>query len=306
MEDKVNNSVIMIKKASGETEPFDVNKLKASLMNAGAGEDTITEIVIDIQHWVHSGVTTHKIYSRAFKLFKQISTSGALLYNLKKAIIDMGPSGFPFEHYIGEIFRRQGYIVEVGKVVQGLCITHEMDVIASRDQEQILAECKFSVKQGSSVSIQVPLYVHSRVNDIVEKYRQDKHYQDTSFSVWIVSNGRFSPDSIAYSKCKGIKLMGWDYPRNHALKDIIEREKMFPITILSNLSKNEKKDLMASGVVTCAQLLDQAAKLEKLGMSRKRQNAVVIELEALAGIKAKQPHSQNEAELSVLTKDKHL
>jgi hypothetical protein len=284
MEDSANTREVMITKASGHTEPFDINKLKASLQNAGAKEDAITEVVNDIHNWVHEGVTTRKLYSRAFSILKRISTSGALLYKLKQAIIDMGPSGFPFEHFIGEIFRRWGYEVMVGIVMEGASIYHEMDVIANKDQEHILAECKFSIKQGHSVSIQVPLYVHSRVDDIVEKLQQDEMNQGLNFTAWIVTNGRFSPDSIAYSKRKGIHLMGWDYPRNHALKDVIEREKMFPITILSNLNLNEKKALMAQGIVTCAQLLQHREKLDRLGFSKKKHGSIIGELEALAGI----------------------
>jgi hypothetical protein len=283
MSDKQNSNVVMIKKASGKTEAFEINKLRASLKNAGATEDAINEVVADIQDWVFDGVSTGKIYTRAFRIFRQISTSGALLYRLKKAILDMGPSGYPFEHFVGELFRLQGYDVEVGQVMEGASVTHEMDVIAKKGREQILGECKFSHKQGHSVSIQVPLYVHSRVNDIVEKLLENGKNQDISFCAWIFTNGRFSPDSIEYSRCKGIKLMGWDYPKDHALKDLIEREKMFPITILTNLSIKDKKELMAAGIVTCAQLREQSESLHKMGFSKKKQSSILKELDALAG-----------------------
>ncbi|MDZ4121525.1 MAG: restriction endonuclease, partial [Candidatus Cloacimonadaceae bacterium] len=203
MENKQNTEEIIIKKASGDTEPFDVSKLKSSLRKAGAGEGVITDIVADIEKWVYSGVTTRKIYSRAYKIFKQQSNSGALLYKLKMAINSMGPSGYPFERFIGELFKRQDYEVEVGQVLQGASITHEMDVIATKGNEHILVECKFSHNQGKYISIQVPLYVYSRINDIVEKMQQEKRYKDTKFSAWIVTNTRFSADSIAFSKSKG-------------------------------------------------------------------------------------------------------
>lgn len=281
MEIRENHNEIMIKKASGKMEAFNLGKLKASLERAGAGVDSIDIIIQDIESWVQDGVSTRELYDRAFKTLKRISTSGALLYRLKQAIISMGPSGFPFEHFIGELFKRQGYRVEVGVVVEGASVSHEMDVIATKANEQILAECKYSVKQGHSVSIQVPLYVNSRVIDIVEKLHEDSRNQDTKYSAWIVTNGRFSPDSVKYSKCKGINLLGWDYPAGNALKDLIERQKMYPITILGSITVNEKKELMRRGIVTCDLLHDQVDQWEDLGLNKRKQASVLRELTAL-------------------------
>lgn len=278
-----NHHTVLIKKASGHTEAFDVNKLRASLKNAGAGQSAIEEVVSEIEEWVFDGVTTSQIYSRAFKIFRQISTSGALLYKLKQAILEMGPSGYPFEHFVGELFKRQGYEVQVGQVMEGASVSHEMDVIAAKGQELILGECKYSHKQGFSVSVQVPLYVHSRVNDIVDKLQKKERYQGFSFVPWIFTNGRFTSDSTQYSRAKGIKLMSWDHPSGHALKDLIERQRMFPITILSNLSKSQKSKLLMEGIVTCEQLMNQSDKLDQLELGKSK-TAVLKELAALADI----------------------
>jgi len=278
---KNNNKEIIIKKAFGKTEPFEVSKLKASLKNAGAEDDVIKKIAADIQTWVYDGVTTREIYARAYKLFYKQSGHKASRYKLKKALFDMGPTGYPFEHFVGELFRLRGYEVQVGRLVEGVTISHEMDVIATKNGEQNLMECKFSRDQGSRLSIQVPLYVHSRVNDIVEKRQQQPEYKDFSFTPWVVTNARFSSDSLEYSRCKGIKLLGWDYPKDNALKDLIEREKIFPLTIMQHLNKKQKQQLMEDGIVTCAQLMNDPDKLNPLGLSKKKQSAVKKELEEI-------------------------
>jgi len=275
------HSSILIKKASGLSEPFDTNKLRTSLRNAGAREGDIEAVVAEIESWVYDGVSTSQIYSRAFKIYRQLSTSGALLYRLKQAILEMGPSGYPFEHFVGELFKRQGYQVEVGIVMEGASVSHEMDVIASKGSELILGECKYSHKQGFSVSVQVPLYVYSRVNDIVDKLKLEKQYQGFTFIPWIFTNGRFTSDSSQYSHCNGIKLMSWDHPREHALKDLIEKERMFPITILSSITKSQKSRLMMEGIVTCEQLMGNSERLEELGLGKNRA-ALLRELAALA------------------------
>lgn len=278
-----NNKEIVVKKASGETELFDLSKLKASLKNAGARADVISDIAADISDWVYDGVTTRKIYARAYTMFRKRSGNKATLYKLKMAMLKMGPSGYPFEYFIGELFRRQGYEVEVGKVVEGATINHEMDVIATRDGVQHLMECKFSLDQGNRLSIQVPLYVNSRVNDIVEKRRKQKQYKDLSFTPWLVTNARFSSDSIEYSRGKGINLLGWDYPEDNALKDMIAREKIFPVTILKNLTRKQKHLLMEQNVVTCNQLAEEPELIKKLGLSKKEQQTVVKELNDIIG-----------------------
>lgn len=283
--DRNENKEIIIKKKSGQTEPFDVSKLKASLKNAGADHDTIEKIADDIENWVYDGATTSKIYARAYKMFRRQSSSKASRYKLKKALFSMGPTGYPFENLIGELFKRQGFEVEVGQVVDGMTITHEIDVIATKNRDQHLIECKFSHDQGNRLSVQVPLYVHSRVNDIVENRQQQSRYKDFSFTPWVVTNARFSSDSIEYSRCKGIKLLGWDYPEGNALKDMIEREKIFPVTILKYLNKKEKQQLMEEGIVTCAQLMNEPDRLSQLSLSNKKKNAVLRELEELTGSK---------------------
>ena len=278
MDAKQNNPIVYIKKASGKEEAFDINKLEASLKNAGAGEAAISEVLADIRQWVFNGASTAKIYSRAFRILKQVKATGATLYKLKKALYEMGPSGYPFEHFIAEIFRRHGYQVEVGQVIQGASVSHEMDVVAIKGKSQILGECKYSHNQGFSVSVQVPLYVHSRVNDIIEKWQKEPQHQGKEYKTWIFTNGRFSPDSIEYSKCKGIQLMGWDYPKDASLKHMMEKEGIFPITILNNLTKNDKQELMSRGIVSCKQLMEQSEVLNQMSWNIRKQQAIKREL----------------------------
>lgn len=273
--------VVLIKKASGQTEAFDITKLQTSLLNAGADEAAISHIAADITNWVYPGASTAKIYSRAFKILKRLKSSGASLYKLKKAISEIGPSGYPFEHFIGEIYKRRGFDVEVGIVIEGASVGHEMDVVASQGKIQILGECKYSVNQGFSVGIQVPLYVHSRVNDIIEKWEQEPQHKGKNYQTWIFTNGRFSADSIRYSKHTGIHLMGWDYPYDASLKLIIQREKLYPITILTNLTNDDKKHILSRGIVTCVQLQENPGILDRMDIPSRRRRYLYEELDSL-------------------------
>ena len=276
--DSINKKHIHIKKASGDEEPFSSHKLERSLINAGAGPETIIKIVADIENWIVPGITTKKIYSRAFSILRSEKTTSSLRYRLKQAILELGPTGYPFEILIGKLFENLGYSTEVGQVLDGKCVSHEMDVIATQDVLQHLVECKYHKDQGKHVSIQVPLYVRSRVDDIVAKRKGMSEYQDFSFRGWVITNTRFSPDSIQYSTCNGLNLLAWNYPEGNGLKENIEKFKIYPITVLRNLSIKEKKSLLKDGIVTCIQLLERTDLWPGMELPENKHNKLLKEL----------------------------
>lgn len=78
-------------------------------------------------------MTTNKIYQLAFKMLKGKSRVSASKYKLKKALMQLGPSGFPFEKLVGKIMEQEGFKTNVGVIVQGNCVQYEVDVIAQKD-----------------------------------------------------------------------------------------------------------------------------------------------------------------------------
>ena len=275
-------NIIKVKKASGEEEPFDAGKLKHSLLRAGADEEVAYEIVRNIMDWIYPGISTKKIYYRAISILRSKKTVSALRYKLKQSMFGLGPTGYPFEHFIGLIFKTEGYDdIEVGKVIEGHCVSHEMDVIATNSTDQVLVECKYSSSQGKQVSVQVPLYVRSRVDDIIRKRRELPEYRGMDFTGCVVTNTRFSLDSLEFSKCSGIRLLGWDFPEGNGLKEIIEREKIYPVSILSGISKKEKGILMEQGIVACSQIMDNLQLIDQLQLTKRKYKALIKELNAI-------------------------
>ena len=64
--------------------------------------------------------------------------------------MELGPSGFPFENFIGHIFRHDGYSTDVGVIMQGNCVTHEVDVLACKDDRCYIVECKYHNQAGQT------------------------------------------------------------------------------------------------------------------------------------------------------------
>jgi hypothetical protein len=129
---------IEITKANGKTSLFDPVKLWNSLTKAGARDETAHAIVDAISHELYPGISTRKIYRRAFKLLKERSRHLAARYNLKNAIMQLGPSGYPFEKFIGELLRHQGYTVLVSVTIEGKCVSHEDDVVAEKEHQHFM------------------------------------------------------------------------------------------------------------------------------------------------------------------------
>jgi Holliday junction resolvase len=196
---------IRIIKASGESALFSEQKLRASLRRSGAYEDTIKEVVRDIRGQLKDGMTTKKIYQLAFKILRKKNKPAASKYKLKKAIMELGPSGFPFEKYLSEILKAQGHSVQLNLTMTGRCVTHEVDILAEKDGVQKIIECKYHNLQATICDVKISLYVNSRFKDISENLSSKMTKEG-----WIVTNTRFSVDAIEYANCSHLKLLGWD------------------------------------------------------------------------------------------------
>jgi hypothetical protein len=272
---------VLVEKSSGEKEPFSESKLRNSLTRAGAGKDNIEWILDKITDYIYEGVSTHQIYKKAFLLLRRQVRSTAARYSLKKAIMELGPTGYPFEQFIGALLAEQGFKVKVGEMVTGKCVQHEVDVIAENENHQYMIECKFHNQQGNFCDVKVSLYIHSRFLDIKENWLKNTDNNNKNYQGWIVTNTRFTSDAINYGKCVGLKLVGWDYPVNGGLKDWINQTGLFPITAITSLSRKEKQALLDKGIILCRHIHEDPSRLTFLGLSLKNFDKVVEEAKDL-------------------------
>ncbi len=278
---------IFIKKASGALVPFSDDKLKRSLHKAGADESSIATIISEIKKELHPGISTKRIYRLALSLLKKDSGFIAARYRLKKAIMELGPSGFPFEKFIAGILRHQGYTVKVGEIVIGKCVQHEIDIIAEKEDHRFMIECKYHNQQGIFCDVKIPLYIQARFKDVESQWGKIPGSVTTFHQGWVVTNTRFSPDAIQYGTCAGLFLLGWDHPYKQGLKEQIDSMGLYPITCLATLTKYEKKQLLDSKIVLCKELAGSEQMLKSLGMNRTRISCILNEAEQLCNIQHK-------------------
>jgi hypothetical protein len=272
---------IYVLKASGTRELFDQKKLEFSLKRAGASSLVVNQIIQHVKAHLDKNITTHEIYKHAFELLHKDEQPVAIKYSLKRAIMELGPSGFPFEDFIAEIFRNKGFNAETGKIVKGFCVEHEIDVVAWNEEKLIMVEAKFHNELGIKSDLKVILYVKARFEDLQRvkfNYGKERDLDEA----WLVTNTKFSSTAIEYGSCQGgIRMIGWNYPPIGNLHDMILESKLHPVTCLASLNGREKKSLLDKGVVLCKTLLENVEILTAIGLNDLKMKKVLDEIEAL-------------------------
>ncbi len=276
---------ISVRKASGELEPFSEEKLYHSLHHSGANDLLIKWVMDQIRSKLSEGISTRRIYKEAFKLLRSKTGALAARYSLKQAIMELGPTGFPFEKFVGELLKHLGYNTLTGQIIQGKCVTHEVDVVAWNDNMQLMIECKYHNTPGNICSVQVPLYIQSRFLDVKSTWERMPENNEKNYQGWVVTNTRFSGDASTYGRCAGLHLVGWDYPRVGSLKEMVENTLIFPITVLSGLNKKQKQTLIEQDIILCSDLAKDTSVLQLLALPEKSIKKIEREVKEILKIR---------------------
>lgn len=232
-------------KATGEIEPFSEEKVTASLIRAGADRQVAEKILMKIKPTLYPNIPTFEIYSAIMKALKKEKRALAERYNLKKAIMDLGPTGYPFEKFVEGVLQSQGYKTKINQIITGNCISHEVDIVAQNDKKY-LVECKFHSISGGRTDIKDALYTYARFLDVKQKENFD--------AAWLITNTKVTQEVKTYALCVGIKVTAWDYPETNSLNELVDKSELQPITALISLSTEKKKDLIQKGIIYCKDL----------------------------------------------------
>jgi hypothetical protein len=261
-------------KATGEAEPYSEDKLISSIRRAGIPKELQDKVLLHVKEKLYDDIPTSILYHHIKEYLKHSEKPYASArYSLKQSIMDLGPTGYPFEDYISHIMRSQGYETSVRNIVRGKCISHEIDVIATKQDDKIMVEAKFHHFPGTKTNVHVSMYTKARFDDI-----RDQHHFTHS---WLVSNTKITTDAIAYGACYNMRITSWDYPVSNSLRAIIEREQLFPITALLQLSHTQKIQLLEQGIVLVKDLLKNREALHILHIPTHREEDVLAEAQHL-------------------------
>jgi hypothetical protein len=239
---------LMVVKKSGEEEEYDEEKVMRSMRRVEVPEDLQPEVLSHIKTKFKDGhISTDEMFRHVLEYLEPRDRKSSLRFNLRQAIFELGPTGFPFEQYLARIFKIMKYNVTTDIIMNGDCVRHEIDLLLEKDNHRETVEVKFHNHHVVKTDVHVALYTYARFLDIKEKNNID--------NVWLVTNTKLTTDAIAYANCKGMPVIAWNYPSKGNLQDLVEDPQMYPVTILSSLSSQEKKRLVEKNIVFCRDLL---------------------------------------------------
>lgn len=259
---------IFVVKSNGERERFSFEKLRNSLKHSGAKPELAEEVSGHIEREVVNGMTTDEIYRHAFSILHSKERVTAVRYSLRRSLLALGPTGFPFEKFIAEVYKRKGFSVLTDQTVQGKCIDHEMDVVMWNSEKLMMVEAKYHHELAYKCDVKVVLYVKARFDDLYNaefSYGSRKKLDEG----WLITNTKFTEKAVQYAECSGVRLLGWNYPAKGNLHHLIEETGLHPVTCLTTLSEGQKRTLMEQGIVLCESIRSEKAKLRSLGFDER-------------------------------------
>ncbi|MGC9456001.1 MAG: restriction endonuclease [Halothiobacillaceae bacterium] len=270
--------MVDVVKSGGRREPFDESKLRLSLRRAGASEDDVDAVVAEVLGRMHEGISTGKVYRYARQALKRRSRRAAITYSLKRALLELGPSGYPFEQFCGRLFEAMGYAVTYNQTVAGRCVQHEIDVVAERDGQRLFVECKFHNRQGHKNDVKIPLYIQGRAQDLANG--ENGHHHE----FWILTNTVFSEDALTYGRCVGLRLAGHNTDHFQLTRDLINRHRLHPVTCMTRIKAAHKRMLVERGIILCRELLDSPDAVDALGLDAAQKGRVLAEARDIIAI----------------------
>ncbi len=272
---------INILKADGTSESFRPEKLAYSLKRVGTSDAVIARIVEHVEREIVPGITTSDIYRHAFNLLREHQKPVAAKYSLRRALIGLGPTGFPFEKFIAEVFRAKGYQALTDQTVQGACVPHEVDVVAYNDAQLVLCELKFHNELGFKTDLKVALYVKARFDDLRSQLFNYGGKKRAFGEGCLITNTKFTQTAIDYGRCAGLKMIGWNYPEKGNLEQWIEESGLHPLTCINSLTDSHRQELFKRGIVLCKSLSADTSILSSMGLSTGKISEVKEELATL-------------------------
>jgi len=261
-------------KSSGELERFASKKIYYTIRDAGGSKKLAKDAIKLIKKKYSSEVSTKEILLTLLDFLKR-EKGVSEKYDLKRAIMSLGPSGFPFESFFARILDYYGYKTSVGNKLKGKIIYHEVDIVAIKDGEKFMIEAKYHNEKGTITRLKPAMYTYARFLDLKrQKFN----------APWLVTNTRCSQDAINYAKGVGLKMTAWKYPKKGNLQELIMEKNLYPITILKSLPLEGIEKLYDLKILVAKDLLKFSPKeiSKKIKIDEQTATKILEEAEAVS------------------------
>jgi predicted RecB family endonuclease len=237
-------------KASGEKQQYNSEKLCRSVIRVGVSRPIAEKICQVVEAQIRPEISTTELARKASRYIQKENPAFAARYNLKKAMMDLGPHGFLFEQFISGLLGEYGFATKTNQMMRGACLTHEIDIVAVRGAEKYVIEAKYHNRRGVKTDAQVAMYMYARVLDIARGYKG-----------WLITNTKFTSNAKRYGSCMGVQLTGWEYPAKESLEELIAQKALYPVTVLPSVRRSVREQLFSQRILFARDVLAKKPRL---------------------------------------------
>ena len=277
-----------VTKSTGEVEDYKKDKLCQSLEAAGAPGDLVVNVCSTVEKEMKPGMSTKDIAREAYTYLVKNNTSVAARYNIRQGIADLGPAGFIFEQYVERLLSALGYETSRNQYMEGECLRHEIDVLGKTKNEHAIVEVKYHNDKSIKTHVDVVMYADARLQDI-ERRQSKVEKTEVPHVMWVVTNTRFTGSAIKYAKCRGLHLIGWDYPnqgrdgKSGSLQNLVQEHVLYPVTVLPSVDRQARERLADHDLMMVQDVATHtgAELAERTGIGERTTRKIVAEAHAL-------------------------
>jgi hypothetical protein len=221
----------------------------------GANPEVASQIASKIETSMPDGTSTKAILQKIFELMRKQNSAVNHVFDLREGISLMVPKP-EFEVFVRVLLLHSGFQVKPNAILRGLCGEHEVDAIATKNDEVCIVEAKHHSTYHALTGLDESRIARAILEDLTDGYAQ--HVTDLKVDrAIIVTNTRYSEHALHYGNCRGILQVGWDLPKGSGIREIVEKYHLYPLSCLRGVRTEVRLRLVEAGIVLIKQLLDQ-------------------------------------------------
>jgi len=242
---------------AGQKEPFSWEKVFSSAQRAGSSKELAKKIADEISLLAYPGISTALIHEEVLKRLRENEPRAGIRFSLKKAIQRLGPTGFPFEKYVGALFENQGWQVFLNQHLKGYCLTYEIDFLAEKGKKVLIGECKFRhALAKQKIPSKIILENYAKFLDLEKgEFFKIPAFPKKEISFILVTDAKFTHRTQKFARCYRLELLGWRYPQDRGLEYLIESQNLYPVTILPSLDDDLARQCFEEKIILVKDLL---------------------------------------------------
>jgi len=269
--------MVQIMKADGHLDEFKKSKIEKTVIKAGGSKELAKQVANNVAKKIYKGTPTKDILRLTLRELKKYPVI-ASKYDLKRAIMSLGPQGFTFEEYFSQLLQNHGYETKVGLIMRGKATTHEVDILAE-NKKRFMIEAKYHNRTGKHTDSKVAMYTYARFLDL---HNNPKNKINRG---WLVTNTKCTHHAVEYADGVGLRITSWQYASNGEknLQELIKIGKLYPITILHSVRGHIKEQLAKAKIVLAKDIVTYNLKelRRKTGLNEKSLRKVLKEAQEI-------------------------